>query len=161
MTVNGKRPEPCIVYADIIELPHWQSPTRPHMSLHDRAAQFASYKALSGYEDMVAEEARLTDREIEPGEYDRELLNQKLTLIAEVLETGVQPVVTFTVFVPDARKAGGAYVKITDAVKKLDTTDRKVVLASREEHGRSRTIDINRIAGISGGPADALDNTVV
>ena len=43
------------VYADIIDLPYHQSITRKHMSLYDRAAQFASYKALSGYEDMVAE----------------------------------------------------------------------------------------------------------
>lgn len=45
-----------IVYADIISLPHYQSSKRPHMSLYDRAAQFAAYKALSGYEDMVTDE---------------------------------------------------------------------------------------------------------
>ncbi len=41
------------VYADIIDLPHPVSAKHPQMSLHDRAAQFASYKALSGYEDMI------------------------------------------------------------------------------------------------------------
>ena len=54
------------LYADIIDLPHWQSPTRPHMSLYDRSAQFSSYKALSGYEDMVEDEARRLD-----ASYDR------------------------------------------------------------------------------------------
>ena len=44
-------------YDDIIELPAPKSKTRPHMSLYDRAAQFASFKALSGYEEMVAETA--------------------------------------------------------------------------------------------------------
>ena len=47
------------VYPDIIDHPHWQSPTRPHMSLYDRAAQFAPFDALSGYMDMVREEQRL------------------------------------------------------------------------------------------------------
>ena len=61
--ITEKEPDPRVVYADIIDLPHWQSPTRPHMSLYDRSAQFASYKALSGYEDMIQEEARLTDAE--------------------------------------------------------------------------------------------------
>ncbi len=57
------------VYADIIDLPHWQSPTRPHMSLHDRAAQFAAYKALSGYEDMIGEATTEINREEEPEEF--------------------------------------------------------------------------------------------
>ncbi len=58
-----------IIYADIFDLPHWQSPTRPHMSLHDRAAQFAAYKALSGYEDMIGEATTEINREDEPEEF--------------------------------------------------------------------------------------------
>lgn len=46
-------------YDDIIDLPHHQSTTRPHMSLHDRAAQFAPFAALSGYEEAIEETARL------------------------------------------------------------------------------------------------------
>ena len=61
--ITEKEADPRIIYADIIDLPHWRSPTRPHMSLYERAAQFASYKALSGYEDMIAEEVRLADEE--------------------------------------------------------------------------------------------------
>ena len=98
------------VYADIIDLPHPVSAKHPQMSLHDRAAQFASYKALSGYEDMIGEEARLTDRRIEPEEADLDILNRKLTLIGDRIAEGESPVVTLTVFVPDERKAGGAYV---------------------------------------------------
>ena len=63
----SKEPDPRIVYADIIDLPHHQSAKRKHMSLHDRAAQFAPFAALVGYDEMVDEEARLTDRQIEPG----------------------------------------------------------------------------------------------
>ena len=51
--ITGKEPDPAIVYADIIDHPHWQSPTRPRMSLHDRAAQFAPFAALTGYEDLI------------------------------------------------------------------------------------------------------------
>ena len=49
-------------YADIIHLPHHQATNRPHMSLYDRAAQFSPYAALVGYDDMVKETARQTDR---------------------------------------------------------------------------------------------------
>ena len=38
---------------DIIDHPHYQSKTRPHMSLSDRAAQFAPFAALTGYEEAI------------------------------------------------------------------------------------------------------------
>lgn len=43
--ITGKEPDPRDVYADIIDLPHHQSPTRPHMSLYDRAAQISEGRA--------------------------------------------------------------------------------------------------------------------
>ena len=156
--MTGREPDPRIVYADIIDLPHWQSPTRPHMSLYDRSAQFASYKALSGYEDMVLEEARLTDAEAELSDGELERINQKLNLLMDVLEDGEHPVLTFTVFVPDERKAGGSYEEITDAVKHMDPVGRKVVLASVSGAGRmNRTIDFDRIAAIHGDLVDYMD----
>ena len=57
-------------YDDIINLPHHQSDHRPHMSLHDRAAQFSPFAALTGYEAAIEEAGRLTEgfREIDEGE---------------------------------------------------------------------------------------------
>ncbi len=157
-----KEPDPRIVYADIIDLPHWQSPTRPHMSLYDRSAQFAAYKALSGYEDMVNEEARLTDSEVVLDEYENELLRQKLSLITDALDDGEHPTLTFTVFVPDERKSGGRYIEITDAVKKIDTVYRKVVLMSAEGRGRiNRQLDFDRIVSIHGDLIDHLDDPLL
>ena len=54
---NGE-PDARQVYADIIDLPHWQSQKRPHMGALERAAQFSPFAALTGYEDMIDEEAR-------------------------------------------------------------------------------------------------------
>ncbi len=48
-------------YNNIIHLPHKQSSTRPHMPIADRAAQFAPFAALVGYDNAVKETARLTD----------------------------------------------------------------------------------------------------
>ena len=42
-------------YSDIINLPHHVSLKHPHMSQLDRAAQFAPFAALTGYEDMIDE----------------------------------------------------------------------------------------------------------
>ena len=155
--ITGKEPDPRIVYADIINLPHHQSSTHPHMSLYDRAAQFSSYKALSGYEDMVAEEARLTDREIELEEHDLDVLNQKLTLIADVLADGASPVLTFTVFIPDESKDGGMYVDMTEKVKRVDVIARKVVLEKKRERSRvNETVDFDRIVDIQGDLVDYI-----
>ncbi len=40
-------------YSDIINLPHHVSDKRPHMSLYDRAAQFAPFAALTGHEEQI------------------------------------------------------------------------------------------------------------
>jgi hypothetical protein len=40
-------------YDDIINLPHHQSEKRPHMSMRDRAAQFAPFAALTGFEEKI------------------------------------------------------------------------------------------------------------
>ena len=157
--ITGKEPDPRVVYADIIDLPHWQSSTRPHMSLYDRAAQFASYKALSGYEDMIAEEARLTDSETHLSEGAMELLNQKLRLISDVISEGIHPELTFIVFIPDQKKSGGRYVDITDTVKKIDTVFRMVILMGTEGRRKvNKTIDFDRIVKIHGSIVNDLDD---
>lgn len=51
-------------YDDILYLPHHQSKERPHMSLHDRAAQFAPFAALSGHEEATLETARKAEEKM-------------------------------------------------------------------------------------------------
>ncbi|MBR5375689.1 MAG: hypothetical protein IK139_00240 [Lachnospiraceae bacterium] len=45
-------------YDDIINLEHPVSKKHPRMSMHDRAAQFAPFAALTGLEEELAETAR-------------------------------------------------------------------------------------------------------
>ena len=51
-------------YDDIIRLPHHVSKTRSPMSRADRAAQFAPFAALTGYEAVIDETARLAEEEV-------------------------------------------------------------------------------------------------
>ena len=51
-------------YDDIINLPHYQSDKRAHMSLHDRAAQFSPFAALTGHQDAVKETQRLNEERV-------------------------------------------------------------------------------------------------
>ncbi len=50
-------------YRDMLYLPHKQSATRPHMPLPERAAQFAAFRALDGYDDAIAEETQKSENE--------------------------------------------------------------------------------------------------
>ena len=51
-----------MTYDDILHLPHHQSQNRKHMPLAERAAQFAPFAALSGFDALIDEQARYTDR---------------------------------------------------------------------------------------------------
>ena len=86
-------------YDDIIHLPHFVSQNRKHMSLHDRAAQFAPFAALSGYDESIRETARLTDHEDELSESSLNELDMKLQIIR--LHIKEQPLITVTYFIPD------------------------------------------------------------
>lgn len=140
-----------IVYADIIDLPHWTSPTRRHMSLYDRAAQFSPFAALSGYDDMVTEEARLVDNRIELDQSEIERLNHKLESIANAVANGENPVITITYFVRDPFKAGGSYHTIKEAVRKIDIYTHELILARKTEStGTYAAIDIRDILELKG-----------
>ena len=113
-------------YDDIINLPHHVSPTRKQMSMHDRAAQFAPFAALVGYDDAVAETARLTESRPELDEQEQRAINECLAYIADHIHE--QPVVRIKYFVPDERKSGGAIVEVSGKVKKISATDGTFVM---------------------------------
>lgn len=114
-------------YDNIINLPHHQSATRPHMSNYDRAAQFSPFAALTGHDEAIKETARLTDRKIELDEYTKEDLNSKLQILGDAPGTEV----TITYFQPDEKKSGGAYLTITGCVKRIDEYEQTVVFTDR------------------------------
>lgn len=105
-------------YDDMLHLPHHVSPTRPPMSMVDRAAQFSPFAALSGYGAAIKETGRLTEERSELGEDSRWELNGKLGVLLSRL--GQCPEVSITYFQPDGHKVGGAYRTVTGRVKKLD-----------------------------------------
>ena len=88
----------------------------------DRAAQFAPFSALNGYEDAVVETARLTETQTELSESAAEELDEKLRSLLELLPE--RPEITVCYFEPDARKAGGAYRRKNGRLRQLDTVAR-------------------------------------
>lgn len=113
-------------YEDIVDLPHHVSRKHPQPTMADRAARFAPFAAITGYEEMVLEEARVTDDRIEMDESSKAALNEKLNMILEFLDE--QPEVSITYFEPDKRKAGGAYITVTGTVKRIDEYEHLVIM---------------------------------
>ena len=116
-------------YGDIIDLPHHVSDKHPPLSRESRAAQFSPFAALTGYDGIVAESARLTDIRSELGEADIDILGMKLRLLAD--RASDHPEVTVTYFLPDERKSGGAYVKKTAQVKRIDEVGRIIFFTDK------------------------------
>lgn len=104
---------------------------RKPMDSAKRAAQFAPFAALTGYEDQISESARITDAEIFLDENEREIIDYNLQYLQEHLQE--QPVVGITYFVPDSVshrgsfKAGGEYVTKQGIVKKIDMYERSII----------------------------------
>lgn len=96
------------------------------MSALDRAAQFAPFAALTGYDDVIRETGRQTDSRIELDETLASQLDERLATLLERLAE--RPFVKLTVFQKDARKQGGRYITIEGNIRDIDLLERRLVL---------------------------------
>lgn len=129
-------------YDDIIHLPHPVSGRHARMSMVDRGAQFSPFAALTGYDAVIQETARLTEDSAELDESAKAALDKKLQMLLQAIDA--QPEATFLCFQPDQRKTGGAYVRVTGRVKKIDPYEQAVLLTDKT------VIPIDRIYEIEG-----------
>lgn len=97
------------------------------MAMIDRAAQFAPFAAVVGYDDAIAETGRYTDSRTEMGDDELAALDRQMAVIVNNIDS--QPEVTITYFVPDERKDGGSYQTLTAQVVKVDETERRLYLS--------------------------------
>ena len=68
-------------YADIIDLPHHVSKRHPQMSMWNRAAQFAPFAALTGYEDAIKDTAQENESSYETGRRPLDNIEMRITVI--------------------------------------------------------------------------------
>lgn len=134
-------------YDDIINLPHHTSPRHPRMPISDRAAQFAPFAALVGYDDAVEEVARVTDDMIDQSDEIKESIDRKLRFLYERIDT--QPNVAVTYFVPDKRKSGGEYKIFNGRLKGLDDNESAMIFTDgkRIAYDKIYAIDIKHLSG--------------
>ncbi len=112
-------------YDDIKHLTRPQYDDLHPMSMSDRAAQFSPFAALVGYDDAVAETARLTDSRAVLTEDEMSELNANLNRLLDSLDE--QPEISVTYFVPDEKKSGGKYVDKVGVVRIYDSYSQELV----------------------------------
>lgn len=105
-------------YDDIINLPYPLPSHHAKMSNYQRAAQFASFAALNGHEEAIAETGRLTAERVSHDEDYAMTLDIKLEMLRSILQQ--RPIVKLLQFVADKKKKGGSYVETTYKVKDID-----------------------------------------
>lgn len=135
-------------YDDMLDMPHYTSKKRPRMSELNRAAQFAPFAALTGYDAQVKEAARITDQEKHLAEGEISELDRSLQFLQEHLTE--RPIVEITYFVPVERKDGGSYRTDTGVIKKIDPYGRVIIFYGENGISNGDSIPIDRIVDIDG-----------
>lgn len=115
---------------DLLCCPRPRTELRAPMPMKNRAAQFAPFAALTGYDDAVRETERLTDRRPDISEDRAEILDRRLRWLREHINA--EPEITVTWFIPDLRKEGGACRTRAGRAKRLDEHNRTLLLEDSE-----------------------------
>lgn len=114
-------------YADIMRRPHHQSHQHRQMTNHERAAQFAPFAALTGYNDLIADSgAALVAQSYLPFEAAQRLQKQVERVAASVT---TKPRVTLTTFDP----ATGESQTVAVRVRAVNRATRRLVLTDGRE----------------------------
>ncbi len=111
-------------YDDILHLPRPVSAAHPPMPQQDRAAQFAPFAALTGYDAAVQKAAHRNEQAAEAHSIP---LEESLRALDKQLRTGQRPTAVIDCLCTDS-DTGGTWLRITAVVEKLDTDARILVL---------------------------------
>ena len=116
------------MYKDIIDLPRPHSSNRTPMPAYERAAQFAPFAALTGFDDRIREERRLTDGRPQLCEEDARIIDEQLHILTE---SKTPLPVRLTLFVPDGAKQGGTLTDVEGVVRRVDAVARELIFADK------------------------------
>ena len=98
------------------------------MSRENRAAQFSPFAALTGYDALTNESARLTQMRSELDEQQKSALDEILRTLLEHIEE--KPEIGIRYFVPDLKKFGGEYIDYRGRLFRIDSFEGSLVFES-------------------------------
>ena len=107
-------------YEDMLYLEPPVSKIHRKMSISERAAQFMPFAALTGYEDLIRESSRITEREE---------LKHKLEFLH--VHEKENPLIKVMYFLQDLKKNGGSYQTVEKQLHRIDDIEKKVIFKDR------------------------------
>ncbi len=117
-------------YDDMLGMKRPVSERHPKMNRIARAAQFAPFAALTGFEDLVIEEARATEEKTELAEEEKIRIGET---ISDAIASGEKKSISVTYFVADKYKKGGSYVTRVGIPTAFDAYRRMLIMSEGEE----------------------------
>lgn len=112
-------------YEDMLYLEPPVSKIHRKMSISERAAQFMPFAALTGYEDLIRESSRITQKRIELSETEIEELKNNLEILHE--HEKEKPMIKVMYFLHDLKKNGGSYQTVEKHLHRIDDIEKKII----------------------------------
>ena len=116
-------------YEDMLYLEPPVSKIHRKMSISERAAQFMPFAALTGYEDLIRESSRITQRRIELSEIEIDELKNNLEILHE--HEKEKPMIKVIYFLHDLKKNGGSYQTVEKHLHRIDDIEKKIIFKDR------------------------------
>lgn len=116
-------------YEDMLYLEPPVSKIHRKMSISERAAQFMPFAALTGYEDLIRESSRITQRRIELSETEIDELKNNLEILHE--HEKEKPMIKVIYFLHDLKKNGGSYQTVEKYLHRIDDIEKKIIFKDR------------------------------
>ena len=126
-------------YEDIVNLERPKS-NHSHLSVESRAAQFAPFAALVGYDSAIKETARITDKRIEIDDELKVIISNKLNYLNNHIKDNNKVIITY--FIKDEKKSVGNYIHKTCIIKIINPVESKIKFTDNS------TVYINDIINI-------------
>ena len=116
-------------YDDMLNRHYVPSGTHRHMSMSQRAAQFAPFSALSEYEKAIEESSYVTEQEQELSEQAKQEINAILQDLLLIIDTN--PIVEITYYIQDTYKIGGSFQHKKGTLLRIDPLQKIVIFTDR------------------------------
>ena len=111
-------------YSDIINMPRHKSLNHPPMERINRAAQFAPFAALTGYEESIFEAGRIVNEKKILTNEQKEKISNTLNYLNLHKKDNIEIILFY--FVKDETKNGGTYQVKKGVIKKIDEFNKTI-----------------------------------
>lgn len=120
-------------YKDIYDAQYPSFHKYPKITMNDRAAQFASFEALEGLEQVLLEQAKSATSKISLDVNMMSLVIKKLQNWKEILDSGVMPIVTHFVWDEGKDVNTGHYIQTMCQARVIDENSGIITLDDKSE----------------------------